>query len=188
MTYLPGIPQSGDIPTQSQSQILNNFTALNTVFAVDHLAFNAVNGGRHQQTSLVNSAIAPVTVAGEGAIYTRNPGAAREQLYYRRESAGIEIPITPLIGGYGRVAAAILIGDSFNINPVIGNPAAGTYTITFTNNMTSTNYGVLVTIVGDVGINWTGTFALGSFQIFTGNAAGALVNRNFSFFITGEIA
>jgi len=187
MTYLPGIPQSGDIPSQSQSQILNNFTALNTVFAVDHLAFNAVNGGKHQQTSLVNSAVAPVTVAGEGAIYTRNPGGTREQLYYGRESAGIEIPITPFIGGYGRVGGGALIGDSFNITNV-ANPAAGTYTITLTNNMTSVNYGVLVSIVGDVGINWTGTFAVGSFQIFTGNASGTLVNRNFSFFITGEIA
>ena len=52
MTFNPNIPQAGDRPSGSQGQLLTNFAALNTVFAVDHLAFNAVDGGEHQQVTL----------------------------------------------------------------------------------------------------------------------------------------
>ena len=52
MTFNPNIPQAGQVPSESQGHLLINFTALNTVFAVDHLAFNAVDGGEHQQVTL----------------------------------------------------------------------------------------------------------------------------------------
>ena len=190
MTFLPGIPTTGEAPSQSQSKILSNFTALNTVFGVDHLAFNAVNGGKHSQSTYRSTGVFPAppgNLVGEGSVYVSNTAAARQQLYYQRESAGIEIPITSIIGGFCRVQAGALVGDQFNVGAV-ANPAAGTYTITLTNNMTSTNYCVFAQVNGDVNTCWVGTFAVGSFQVFTATAAGTLANRNFSVLIIGEIA
>jgi hypothetical protein len=48
MVYLPGIPNATDIPSNSQPQIKENFTQLNTQFSVEHVAFNAASGnGQH---------------------------------------------------------------------------------------------------------------------------------------------
>jgi len=83
MTFLPGIPLPGDKPSQSQGQLRNNFTALNTVFAEDHLAFNAVNAGEHKKITF-NSVIADPgladpkcslyikTIAGDSELFFEN--------------------------------------------------------------------------------------------------------------------
>ena len=189
MTYLPGIPNAGDRPSQSQGQLLTNFTALNTVFGVDHLAFNAVNGGKHTQSTYRSTGVFPAppgNLAGEGSVYVSNSGGTRQQLYYQRESGGIEIPITPLIGGFCRVSAlGALVGDNFNVAGVVY--AAGVYTITFTNNLTSTNYAALVT-VHDSGEAYTQNSAVGSIGVVTALSNGAAIQRPFSLLIIGEIA
>jgi len=57
-TYSPNIPQPGDLPSQSQDQILQNFQTLNTAFAQDHLAYNNPAQGQHKQ---ITFPVGPVT-------------------------------------------------------------------------------------------------------------------------------
>jgi hypothetical protein len=56
MSYNPSIPQPGDIPSQSQSQFLTNFTQLNTQFGTEHFAFNAASSnGKHKYVTLIQN-------------------------------------------------------------------------------------------------------------------------------------
>jgi hypothetical protein len=57
-TYSPNIPLPGDLPSQSQDQILQNFQTLNTAFAQDHLAYNNPAQGQHKQ---ITFPVGPVT-------------------------------------------------------------------------------------------------------------------------------
>lgn len=62
MVYLPTIPAANDKPAQSQGEIQENFTQLNTQFSTEHVAFNAgADNGQHKFVTLRRSAgVAPV--------------------------------------------------------------------------------------------------------------------------------
>ncbi|MHA1401150.1 MAG: hypothetical protein ACTSQE_12445 [Candidatus Heimdallarchaeaceae archaeon] len=146
MTFNPNIPAAADIPSQSQAQLLANFTALNTVFQVNHIAFNAAtDAGKHLNATLLTYGAAPavpVTLAGEGALFTRTQAAARMQLYYVRENAGAEIPIS-MLGGFAKFArvGGAIAGTSFNINtPIVVAGGGTTLSVAFTTPMLDTDY------------------------------------------------
>ena len=62
MVYLPTIPAANDKPAQSQSEIQENFTQLNSQFLTEHVAFNAAaDNGQHKFVTLKRSAgVAPL--------------------------------------------------------------------------------------------------------------------------------
>ena len=62
MVYLPTIPAANDKPAQSQSEIQENFTQLNSQFLTEHVAFNAAaDNGQHKFVTLRRSAgVVPV--------------------------------------------------------------------------------------------------------------------------------
>ncbi len=47
MSYQNNIPQPTDALSQSQSDILNNFAAIQTLIDVDHVDFANINQGKH---------------------------------------------------------------------------------------------------------------------------------------------
>jgi hypothetical protein len=74
-TYDPNIPQPGDNISKSQGQILDNFTALNTIFNFDHFTWNdsvTANQGLHRKVEFpaTNTVSAPTGLSS--VIYTKN--------------------------------------------------------------------------------------------------------------------
>lgn len=95
MSFNPSIPQPTDIPSESQGQILTNFTQLNTIFSNNHVTFNAAaNNGKHTFCQFPEQGAAPATAVNEGAIYTRQGVSAVAELFFRRESSGTELGLT----------------------------------------------------------------------------------------------
>jgi len=142
MVYSPNIPQPNNRPSNSQPQLLENFSQLNTIFNVNHQTFNAAtNAGKHTHVDMIAQA-APTPLAGEGSLYVFNTGGTREQCRYRRESSGTIMPVTEWIGGYlsFTVAAGVCtIQKQFNI-AAVAYSVAGQYNVTFTTNLTDANY------------------------------------------------
>lgn len=96
MTFNPGIPQSSDIPSQSQSQILTNFSQLNTIFGNNHYEFNnatVANRGKHKFVSMPAQGSDPATSSSEMALYTKIVSGNTE-LFVRRESNGTVVQLT----------------------------------------------------------------------------------------------
>lgn len=99
MSYNPSIPQSTDLISQSQSQILTNFGQLDTQFGVDHTAFSAASdNGKHQKVTMPEQGAAPTTAASEVAIYTKDTvttgDTTQPEIYVRQESSGTEFLLT----------------------------------------------------------------------------------------------
>lgn len=105
MTYNPNIPLSSDRPSQSQSQILTNFSELNTVFSVNHVAFDNVtiaNRGKHNDVSLLQQAADPAAVVGEGQLYTKQIASVPAPSY--RIAAGIYgVPLVINAGDFATI-------------------------------------------------------------------------------------
>ena len=206
MTFDPAIPQGNHKFSRSHTDIRNNFTDLNNVLSEDHIqpapivAAERDHRGKHRRAVIRTIAPAPGTALGEGAIYVHNQAAARQQLYYRREDNGAQIPIS-MIGGFAvidGVSGLVIAGStSFNLTSAIDGGIAGRYLITFGGgaNMLDTNYLVVATasgvpVAGSSAIVCVGTKTAGTFQLFCRNQfAGATVSpTSISVIVFGEIA
>jgi hypothetical protein len=133
MTYQPNIPASIDIISASQSDLQNNFTALNTQYAVDHVTFTAASdNGKHKKSTYIEQGADPTTAANEGAIYSKESSLTSDtQLFFRRESNGTAIEMTGLLAatnGWTRLPSGILLkwgtdSKSGNATVTFPNPA-----------------------------------------------------------------
>lgn len=105
MVYKPNIPQPTNIPAQSQSDFLENFSELNTIFDVDHVTWNAAsaaNRGKHTSSTYIDTTD-PVTATNEVAVYAKDDGG-NSRLYMRQEAAGTVVQMSnrdPTIGANG---------------------------------------------------------------------------------------
>lgn len=113
MAYTNSIPQATDDPSQSQSQILDNFQALNTSNSVNHVAYNDPNQGKHKFVQMPEQGSSPTTDPNEGALFTRaSTLTSATELVYRRASNGTAIEFTAFLGsnnGWTRLPSGILL-------------------------------------------------------------------------------
>jgi hypothetical protein len=99
MSYQPNIPQSNQLLSLSQLDLLTNFQQLNTIFGnVDHVAYYPAtsNSGKHNKSTYVQQASDPSTAAAEGAVYTKSIGG-NPTLVYRNQSNGSIVPLLPIV-------------------------------------------------------------------------------------------
>lgn len=150
MPYYPIIPQAGDIPSQSQAQILSNFTEIDTDFAKDHVALTdgtVANRGFHKYSRYQLQAAGPITTATQVALYCKNDGVA-PNLYFRRAAAGAEIVMTANITPVNAIEGQSFLPGGLIIKwgqyAMAGNPDTHFYPIPFpagTQNVTLCRYG-----------------------------------------------
>jgi hypothetical protein len=66
MTYTAGIPLPTDIPANSQQQIANNFTVINTYLPTEHTGMNSgADLGKHRFITLKRNPAAPASVGND---------------------------------------------------------------------------------------------------------------------------
>ena len=91
MVVIRDIPQPNDIIAQSQPQLLANNVGYVDTFAINHVPYNDVGGGKHKFCVYVNQSPVPVTTAAEGAVYTKDSAVlpGRSDLYYKYQTSGV---------------------------------------------------------------------------------------------------
>jgi hypothetical protein len=142
MSYLPGIPLASDLPSQSQPQILQNFTQLNTQFGTEHNALDsAAHDGKHKFVTLQQSA--GVVPAGTNSILAKALSPApynSPYLQYHTSTTLFSVPIcitvrgvaVPAVGGSdpiyafnafdGSWAGFVIVYDEANYRRTIMSP------------------------------------------------------------------
>lgn len=127
MTYNPAIPQAADLLSVSQADIRNNFSSANTIFGINHYAFNdasAANRGKHKFVEIPQRAFGsgppPGLVGGQGAVYVSNDTTSA-QLFYTNGSSGNEYQLTNVFTGSYGVFGTAVNGWTF----LAGNPTQG---------------------------------------------------------------
>ncbi len=113
MAYNQNIPQPTDLISQSQSALLANFQAIQTLLAVNHGIFGAIDEGKHKWVTFPNQGSAPATGAGEVALYSQNSTlTSTSELVFRRESNGTSYEFTSALAsasGWARLPSGILL-------------------------------------------------------------------------------
>ena len=140
-------PNPNDIIAQTQPILLANNQGYVDSFAVDHVDYNAGGAGKHNQSTYPVLGSAPATLAGEGAVYTKNntkiTGTA--DLYYRYQNAGgnltgFEFPLT-VVKAFGKATRTgnLVVGSSFNVTTAAFNGSPDRWVITFSSAITANN-------------------------------------------------
>jgi hypothetical protein len=117
MSYNPNVPQATDFLSNSQVDLLNNFTKANSSFGLNHYSFAdlTINNGKHNnvQTPLITGGVHPVTPANEDAFYGMQDSAPLGVLQYSRgPNSAVPTPVTSLQS----TAAAIVLAPAASTN------------------------------------------------------------------------
>lgn len=107
MAYSNTIPQATDQLSQSQLQLLNNFMAIQTYLAVNHVTFNTADMGKHVFVEFPLQTMAPTFVAGETGLWNQNfATSTQNETYIRTNFAGGGVDAVPMTASiFGTVAA-----------------------------------------------------------------------------------
>jgi hypothetical protein len=100
MAYNANVPQSTDLLSQSQSDILNNFIAIQTLIDVNHVDFASGDAGKHKFITFPVQNPAPTFAAGEEGLYSfLNATTVQNELYVHKQTGATtaEIPFTASI-------------------------------------------------------------------------------------------
>lgn len=136
-TFNDGIPAPNNDPSVDQPDLLQNNVSINGILAVDHISFNAQNGGTHLQAHLPFFTN-PVVIDGQategGLIYT-SAGVAdpsRAEAFFKN-NYNVPFPMS-CIKAFGAFTASgnpPSFDNSFNCASIAG---ANPYVITLTAN------------------------------------------------------
>ena len=152
MAYQNNIPQATDQLSKSQSDILNNFSALQTLIDVNLVDFaDTANQGKHNLSEYVVQAADPTILSGELAIYNKLSSLSGVNELFVRRGTGTAFPITASsngANGWTSLSSGLIL--QWGQGSVTGQGV-----LTFTTAFPSACYQVVVTIVNAIGITDT---------------------------------
>lgn len=111
-TFYENIPQATDVISQSQPQLLQNFSSIDSILDVDHYTFESAGGddGFHRKVTfpLIGSSVLPVGAVGIVNTQTAN---SKSELFYLNSTENIQITNSGLVksSGEGMLPGGLLI-------------------------------------------------------------------------------
>jgi len=185
MAYNNAIPAAGDLLSQSQADIQDNFAALKTLIDVNHGTFAAADEGKHKHITLPEQGADPTTLANEKAMYAKQSALSGvSELFIRNESDGTVTEFTSstqAASGYTRLPSGILLkwGTS-----VVGADATANIAYESTIEFAAV-YNASVTIQGqsgNAGACYVQSFDTISLTVYNASSSGG---RTFYYFVIG---
>jgi len=152
VAYNNDIPDQPNNPSVDAPKMKINTNAVDTILAVDHISFNANNGGTHKQ--ITHETLSPGSLLGGSSASTVFPAqgqldATKAQYYFRNATNTFILSALK--------AFALVTGNTGaipglqNFNCTVVRNSVGNYTVTMTANATtsanSTNYSVFVQVL-----------------------------------------
>jgi hypothetical protein len=177
MAYNNSIPLPTDWISASQPQIKDNFTALDTFFAVNHITYSAgSDNGEHTKVTFHDVSLDPIYSPAPGnlaypksVLYTKHTGVTPNQttqLYFSNQH---EAPATHAIShvsgllAWAKINIALLtIINGFNVASVAVDFFG--YIITFTSPLPNNNYAINICCAAS-GTGWVQTQLAASFTV-----------------------
>lgn len=156
VAYNRDIPDTPNNPSVDQPKMKTNTNSIDDIIAVDHISFNATNGGTHKQNSYTGFSTGTVIGGVPGSVAYPAAGVAdatHAQYYFKNAVNTYPLNYVKAWALVDGVAGGIVSLQSFNVVSAT-RTGIGDYTIVLTPNCTSSvNYGVIVQIFTASGVN-----------------------------------
>lgn len=178
-SYNNAVPATNNNPSVDQPDMLTNTQSIESLIAVDHVSFNALNGGQHKQVVFNNKNAPGAQTDPQSTLYTGSGTASTvSQLLYKNQNGIFQISA---IRAWALCSSAgITASQSINVASVARQFPfpAGVFVVTLTTNaVSSANFGILITstasatsdaLIANYAITGTGTFLLSFTRILGG--------------------
>ena len=114
-TFNPNEPARNSNPSVSQPIMQQNNQSTNDIIAIDHITFNAANGGKHKQVSFNDNNIPAANPSGTQSILYTKPGTLNTtpQAIFVNSAATFPFSAIRAFGSFSRIGATIL--TSYNV-------------------------------------------------------------------------
>lgn len=116
MAYKEDIPQSTDVISNSQADLLGNFQIIKQLIDKNHATFGSPQQGKHNVVMMPVQTPVPVLDAGDAALYTLSSplgiGVSPELFLRRPSGPGADVPLTPRFAnanGWSYLPSGILL-------------------------------------------------------------------------------
>lgn len=149
MSFQSNIPKTTDLISVSQGDLLNNFTSMQSTFAVDHYGFNpAANLGFHKHVTMTNDpGNVPAPAVGFGSAYATTVNSATYP-FWQRDNTGTPYSLLPIkaFGGFtaNNPAVSVFTLPYGNIATIV-RTSPNNFTVTFTDALPNATYLTIVT-------------------------------------------
>jgi len=92
---LNNVPLTGQTLGVTRVPINQNFSVIGSTFEVDHVGYNLTNQGKHNKVTMPVQSPAPVTAAGEVALFSQTSSLTNvPEIAWRRQSSGSVVEFT----------------------------------------------------------------------------------------------
>lgn len=184
--YNPSIPTGAQNLSDSQVDILNNFTELNTIFASDHFQWNfATTGDRglHRRVSFPTPLTSDPSVAGDDSVVYSKLVSGITQLFFKNATTSEKITGSVVTqSGNGGIDFPQSVSIRWGSATFSGTSAVISYATQFPVN----TYTVVISPVNSVAAGATLRVGTHTQTGFTVNAAINVTNSSFNYIAIGH--
>jgi hypothetical protein len=153
-SFNDGIPAAPNNPSVDQPIMLQNNVSTQGIMTVDHIGFNAANGGQHQWTQfpIAASFPTPPTPTAMNSVAFPAAGIANIAVAQYKFQTSLSTVFLSAVKAFALgTSGGILASQSFNVASIVRN-SVGNYTVTLdANTVTGTDYAVFVSNTGNAG-------------------------------------
>lgn len=181
VVYNRDIPATPNNPSNDQPLMKTNTNANDDIWAVDHVGFNSLVSGKHQQVTFIseNSAAAPtdpVSVLYTGA----GTASSIADLYFRNQNGRFRPNALRAFGVLTTVITngAVVPNMSWNVDSVVSSSNGQVYTINLTANAVN---GTTVVVFLNLSNDGTKTWTFAANQLTVTINAGSTGSQKLSF-------
>ena len=188
MVFKSNIPQPTDKLRTSQSEVLENFSKLDSIFDVNHIKYSDTTGdaGKHTYTTFVNltdkALASPTTSSEELAVYVKDDAAGAPRLFYREPSDGTEQQLSGSIVGSANGECPLPGGLSLKWGKTTGTGATDTVTYTALGLTAFTTDTYSISLTARTTSNFTGRVADVTASSATGFTFGRAPSASITFY------
>lgn len=159
-TFNTNIPAANNNPSVDQPDMLTNNQSTDALLAVDHVSFNALNGGQHKQVTFNNRNVPGAQTDPQAVLYTNtvmatstNTASAStvSEMFYINQNSTYPISMIKAFGTFDSGGNPLNTWNMFITLPG-GHPSTGSFGITMPANcVTGSSYLVLISSTGSAG-------------------------------------
>jgi hypothetical protein len=143
-TFNTGVPAANNDPSVDQPDMLQNNVSNADIWDVDHIGFNASNGGTHEKITFI-STVSPSAPTGLGSVIYSSAGVAdTSNAQLKFQNVDTTFVVTCLRAWAFCGTSGIINSQSMNVTSVT-RVSAGIYDVVLSANTVLTNsFGILV--------------------------------------------
>lgn len=126
-TFNNAVPEANNNPSDDQTEMLQNNVTHPKIWAVDHVAFNDNDAGKHLRVTFVTQNAAVAQVDPASTLYT-GPGSAstNSQLLFRNADQIFPVSMVRAFGVFTGAGSVSATDNDFNVQSITGNTSTVT--------------------------------------------------------------